>query len=94
MVTFNRRKEGKEAEEEEGVEEEKKEEGEGELKEALKVEQFTSKSLLECVKDNDVANLTRQVSAFSCGVRRSQLVSAPSWILVKFSDKHLSITVF
>jgi hypothetical protein len=65
LGTFNRRKEGKEAEEEEGGEEEKKEEdGEGELKE----EQSTSKSLLECVKDNDVANLTRQVSAFSCGV--------------------------
>ncbi len=56
----NRRKEGKEAEEEEGVEEEKKEEGEEELRE----EQSTSKSLLECVKDNDVANLTRQVSHF------------------------------
>jgi hypothetical protein len=55
-------------------EEEKEEDGEKELKE----EQSTSKSLLECVKDNDVANLTRQVSAFSCGVRRSQLVSAPS----------------
>jgi hypothetical protein len=44
------------------VEEEKKEEEE-ELKE-LKEEQSTSKSLLECVKDNDVANLTRQVSTF------------------------------
>ncbi len=43
------------------MEEEKKEEdGEGELKE----EQSTSKSLLECVKDNDVANLTRQVLRF------------------------------
>ncbi len=62
MGTFNRRKEGKEAEEEEeGVEEEKKEE---QLKEELKEEQSTSKSLLECVKDNDVANLTRQVSPF------------------------------
>ncbi len=66
MGTFNRRKEGKEAEEEEGVVEEKKEE-----EEELKEEQSTSKSLLECVKDNDVANLTRQVSAFSCGVGTS-----------------------
>jgi hypothetical protein len=56
-------------EEEEGVEKEKKEKDEEELKE----EQSTSKSFLECVKDNDVANLTRQVTAFSCGVRRSQL---------------------
>jgi hypothetical protein len=79
LGTFNRRKEGKEAEEEEGVEEEKKEE-----EEELKEEQSTSKSLLECVKDNDVANLTRQVSAFSYGVRRNQLVSAPPWVLVKF----------
>jgi hypothetical protein len=31
-----------------------------------------------------VANLTRQVSAFSCGVRRSQLVSAPSCRTVGF----------
>jgi hypothetical protein len=68
LGTFNRRKEGKEAEEEEGVEEEKKEK-----EEELKEEQSTSKSLLECVKDNDVANLTRQVTAFSCGVRRSKL---------------------
>ncbi len=62
------------------MEEEKKEKEEEELKE----EQSTSKSLLECVKDNDVANLTRQVSAFSCGVRRSQLVSAPSCRTVGF----------
>jgi hypothetical protein len=61
------------------VEEEKKEK-----EEELKEEQSTSKSILECVKDNDVANLTRQGSAFSCGVRRSQLVSAPTRVLVKF----------